>query len=80
MARTMHHKERQLPAEETKMLLGRGKEGILAVNGDEGYPYAVPVNYICSEKSWKKSSAAWRRAIFPADFRRWRSCFLPSVS
>lgn len=46
MARTMHHKERQLPAEETKMLLGRGKEGILAVNGDEGYPYAVPVNYI----------------------------------
>ena len=46
MARTMHHKERQLPEEETQALLSRGKEGILAVNGDEGYPYAVPVNYI----------------------------------
>lgn len=46
MSRTMHHKERQLSTEETRRLLSLGKEGILAVNGDEGYPYAVPVNYI----------------------------------
>ena len=46
MARTMNHLERQLSAEETKALLASGKEGVLAVNGDDGYPYSVPVNYV----------------------------------
>lgn len=46
MARKMNHLERQLSAEETKALLAQGKEGVLSVNGDDGYPYAVPVNYV----------------------------------
>lgn len=46
MARKMNHLERQLSAEETKTLLASGKDGVLAVNGDDGYPYAVPVNYV----------------------------------
>lgn len=46
MARKMNHLERQLSAEETKELLAKGKEGVLSVNGDDGYPYAVPVNYV----------------------------------
>ncbi len=46
MERKMQKADRQLPVQETKDLLANGHHGILAVNGDEGYPYAVPVNYV----------------------------------
>ena len=46
MARKMWQAQRKLSAEETEALLTSGKEGVLAVNGDNGYPYAVPVNYV----------------------------------
>ncbi len=44
--REMMKKNRQLPAEEAQTLFAKGHHGTLAVNGDDGYPYAVPVNYI----------------------------------
>lgn len=46
MNREMQKKDRQLPVEEVKELLVKGHHGILSVNGDDGYPYAVPVNYV----------------------------------
>ena len=46
MERNMHKSSRQLPDAEAKALFTNGHHGILAVNGDEGYPYAVPVNYV----------------------------------
>lgn len=46
MERTMHKIKRQMPDAEAKELFAKGHHGILAVNGDEGYPYAVPVNYV----------------------------------
>ncbi|MDO4516710.1 MAG: pyridoxamine 5'-phosphate oxidase family protein [Bacillota bacterium] len=46
MERKMHKIKRQLPDSEAKALFEKGHHGILAVNGDDGYPYAVPVNYI----------------------------------
>ena len=46
MNREMYKKERQLPMDETKALLAQGHHGTLAVNGDGGFPYAVPVNYV----------------------------------
>lgn len=46
MERKMRHSERELNVEDAKKLLVKGKTGTLAVNGDDGYPYAVPVNYI----------------------------------
>ena len=46
MARKIWQAQRKLSAEETEALLTSGKEGVLAVNGDDGYPYAVPVNYV----------------------------------
>ena len=46
MTRKMNRLERQLSVEEATALLAGGKEGVLAVNGDDGYPYAVPVNYV----------------------------------
>lgn len=44
--RPMRRSRQQLsPAETEEILLG-GSTGVLAVNGDGGYPYAVPVNYV----------------------------------
>ncbi|MDD6190696.1 MAG: pyridoxamine 5'-phosphate oxidase family protein [Firmicutes bacterium] len=46
MTREMYKKERQLSLEATKRIFASGHHGILSVNGDDGYPYAVPVNYV----------------------------------
>ncbi len=44
--RPMRRVRQQLSDQETEAILQRGKTGVLAVNGDGGYPYAVPVNYV----------------------------------
>ncbi len=46
MDREMYKKDRQMNREEAEKLFAQGNHGILAVNGDNGYPYAVPVNYV----------------------------------
>lgn len=46
MFREMRRSKQQLPREEIDRILENGKTGILAVNGDDGFPYAVPVNYV----------------------------------
>lgn len=47
MSREMYKKERQIPDETVKkMLENYGSEGTLAVNGDDGYPYCVPMNFV----------------------------------
>lgn len=40
-----------LPQAEVLRILERGKYCVLAVSGDDGYPYAVPVNYVFDGKS-----------------------------
>ena len=42
----MYKKDRQINQEAAEKLLAGGNHGTLAVNGDDGYPYAVPVNYV----------------------------------
>lgn len=46
MFRKMRRMKQQLSQEETVKILENGKTGILAVNGDDGYPYTVPLNYV----------------------------------
>lgn len=46
MEHKMHKAERQLSPEETLAILKKGDHGTLSVNGDDGYPYATPINYI----------------------------------
>ncbi len=46
MERRMNKQNRQLEDAAAKSLFTKGHHGILAVNGDNGYPYAVPVNYV----------------------------------
>ena len=57
MERKMYKEKRQLSAEETQELFTKGHHGIIAVNGDDGYPYAVPVNYVyCDGKIYIHSA------------------------
>ena len=46
MFRDMRRTRQELSAAETEAILRDGTTGVLAVHGDEGYPYAVPVNYV----------------------------------
>lgn len=46
MFREMRRKKQLLSPEETKAVLERGTNGILACLGDEDYPYAVPLSYV----------------------------------
>lgn len=46
MFREMRRKKQALSAEECEEVLKRGSSGVLAVLGDDGYPYAVPLSYV----------------------------------
>lgn len=46
MFREMRRKRQELPIDRTKDVLYRGSSGVLALSGDEGYPYAVPISYV----------------------------------
>ena len=49
MFRKMRRFKQELSAEETEGIFINGTTGILAVLGDDDYPYAVPVNYLYRE-------------------------------
>ena len=51
--RKMRRIRQLLPEDMTLELLKRGSSGVLALAGDEGYPYAVPVSYCYEDgKLW----------------------------
>lgn len=45
MFREMRRKKQEISLEESTAILMRGTSGVLAVQGDNGYPYAVPISY-----------------------------------
>ncbi len=47
--REMRRKRQQLSDEESIGILQRATSGTLALLGDNGYPYAVPISYVYSE-------------------------------
>lgn len=51
MLRTMRRFRQQLTAEEMERILHDGKYCVMAVSGDDDYPYAVPVNYVYDRTS-----------------------------
>ena len=46
MFREMRRKRQQLDEEACAEILRTGSAGVLAVSGDAGYPYAVPLSYV----------------------------------
>ena len=53
MFRSIRKKKNEIRAEDAKDLLRTSRRGVLAVNGDDGYPYAIPINYIYDEAEKK---------------------------
>ena len=49
MFRPVRKKANEISVEEAKKLLHEARRGVLAVSGDDGYPYAVPINYLYVE-------------------------------
>ncbi len=46
MFREMRRKRQALSKEEISTVLYRGTSGVLALSGDDDYPYAVPISYV----------------------------------
>ena len=46
MFRQMRRSKQIMSQEETVAILERGTSGVLALTGDDDYPYAVPVSYV----------------------------------
>ena len=46
MFREMRRKKQALSKEDCAAILNRGTSGVLALAGDDGYPYAVPISYV----------------------------------
>ena len=46
MFRLMRREKQLLSPAETAAILDRGTSGVLALSGDDGYPYAVPISYV----------------------------------
>lgn len=53
MFRAIRKKKNEISIEKAKMLLVSERRGVLAVNGDDHYPYAIPVNFYYDENDQK---------------------------
>ena len=51
MFREMRRKRQQLNERECVEIMNKNTSGVLAVLGDEGYPYAVPISYVYDGES-----------------------------
>ena len=49
MFREMRRSKQRLPREVAVEILERNTSGVLALSGDDGYPYAVPMSYVYAE-------------------------------
>lgn len=53
MFRTIRKKKNEIDINAAEALLQCSRRGILAVNGDDGYPYAIPINYFYDRENQK---------------------------
>ena len=53
MFRDLTRKKQKLSSVECKEIFKQEVRGVLAVNGDDGYPYALPINFYFDEKGNK---------------------------
>ena len=50
MFRSMRRNAQMMSDEEAKLALRRASHGTLALSGDDGYPYSLPISYVYSEE------------------------------
>lgn len=53
MFRPIRKKKNQISDEAAKELLRTSRRGVFAVNGDDGYPYPIPINFLYDEDAQK---------------------------
>ena len=53
MFRPIRKKKNEISTDAAKALLRSSRRGVLAVDGDDGYPYAIPINYLYDEENEK---------------------------
>lgn len=53
MFRKMRRFNQQIPQEQCVKILKKEPRGVLAVHGEDGYPYAFPINYVYDEENGK---------------------------
>jgi nitroimidazol reductase NimA-like FMN-containing flavoprotein (pyridoxamine 5'-phosphate oxidase superfamily) len=58
MFREMRRRKQQVSQAEAEEMLKAATSGVLAVTGDDGYPYAVPVSHVYAENKLFFHSAA----------------------
>lgn len=51
MFREMRRSKQQISDDECRQLLHKAKRGVLSVNGDDGYPYGVPIDFVYDEEN-----------------------------
>lgn len=51
MFRKMRRTKQELTHEEVKEILNQASSGVFAVHGDNGYPYAVPLNFVYDDNA-----------------------------
>ena len=51
--RPIRRKKNEISLPAAQQLLREARRGVLAVNGDDGYPYAIPINYLYDEAAQK---------------------------
>lgn len=53
MFRPIRKKKNEIGIQAAERLLQESRRGVLAVNGDDGYPYAIPINYVYDKNDHK---------------------------
>lgn len=53
MFRAIRKKKNEINIDAIKALLHNSRRGVLAMNGENGYPYAIPINYVYDEEAQK---------------------------
>ena len=53
MFREIRKKRNKIEDSAAEELLQNSRRGVLAVNGDDGYPYAIPLNYFYDRENRK---------------------------
>lgn len=53
MFRPVRRKKSEINIDAAKQLLHTVRRGVLAVNGEDGYPYAMPLNFLYDEENGK---------------------------
>lgn len=53
MFREIRRKKNEIEIYIAKDLLKKSRRGVIALNGDDGYPYAIPLNYLYDEEKEK---------------------------